>query len=287
MPFIATGVVGAGSECFGYDDAISRDHDFEPGFCIFLPNEETVTRRDEFELERAYARLPREYAGYARCSVSAVGGGRHGVIRMSEFFESKTGKRDGRLSKYEYFGVPEQALLEATNGKVFFDGYGELTRTRECLAELPKDVRLKKLAGEILIMGQAGQYNYPRCIARGERGAAQLAVNEFVNAAMHVVFLLNRRYMPYYKWRFRALRELERGKEYCDAFEYLISSGNGESEVIRKTRTVEMLCEEIGRELCRSGLTRHGEGEMERAAYEVNNGIRDAEIRNMHILAAI
>ena len=58
---LAVGLVGSGSECLGYDDEVSQDHDFEPGFCIFLPEEDVLDRRTAFQLERAYAKLPAEF----------------------------------------------------------------------------------------------------------------------------------------------------------------------------------------------------------------------------------
>ena len=286
-PFFAVGLVGSGSECFGYDDEISQDHDFEAGFCIFLPDEETVSRRVAFELERAYSRLPREFMGYKRSIVDPVGGNRHGVMRISDFFKQKTGKADGVLDLKDWFFVPEQSLAEATNGKVFFDGYGELTRIRKALSYMPEDVRLKKLAGNLLIMGQSGQYNYSRCVARGERAAAQLAVGEFVRSALNVIFLINRRYTPYYKWAFRALSEVGVLSELYEPLEKLISSGNADEEYVRKTQIIEAVCDAISDALRAQGLITSNVKELEAHAYEVNNAIMDGEIRNLHILYAI
>lgn len=287
LQYLAVGLVGSGSECFGYDDEISQDHDFEPGFCIFIPDEDIIDSRKEFALERAYAKLPKEFMGYKRSSLSPVGGNRHGVIRISRFFSEKTGDRNADIPIEAWFSISENFIAEATNGKIFLDNFGLMTELREKLAYLPEDVRLKKLAGNILLMAQSGQYNYSRCIKRGETAAAQLSLSEFVNSALKVIFLLNREYMPYYKWTFRALRSLEVLNGLYDGLEYLISSGNTPEEAAKKQETVEVISADIISELVRQKLTKVNSTELERHAYSVNNMIKDANIRNLNILYAV
>lgn len=287
LPQIAVGLCGSGSECFGYDDAISEDHDFEPGFCLFLPDEEKVDRRTAFLLERAYASLPKEFCGYRRSNLSPVGGNRHGVIRLSDFLRAKTGTPDGELSLGAWISLPEQSLGEVTNGALFHDGSGIFTAIRRRLSRFPEGVRRKKLAGELVMMGQAGQYNYPRCLKREESGAAQLAMQEFVKSAMHAVFLLNRVYQPYYKWSFRTLGELSLLSTLSAPLEFLITSGNSPSEAAVKTELCEDILSGIVAELKRQGLSSSASTSAEAHGYAVNDSIAEEEIRNLHILAAI
>lgn len=287
LPFLAIGLIGSGSECFGFDDGISRDHDFEPGFCIFLPDEAVVDRRTAFALERAYSKLPSEFMGIRREPLSPVGGNRHGVIRLNEFLKAKTGCEDGELTFSDWFTVPEQSLAEITNGRVFFDGYGELSKIRERLAYMPEDVRLKKLAGELVLMGQAGQYNYPRLLLRGELAGAQLAIFEFVRSAIHAVFLINRVYTPYYKWSFRALSQLPALSELYADFEYLISSDNCEQTARLKKEKIERIAEKTVSYLKENKLSCYNGAELEGHAYSVNGRVADSNIRNLHILSAV
>lgn len=287
LPYLCVGMVGSGSDCYGFDDEISRDHDFEPGFCIFIPNEDVVDRRKEFLLERAYAKLSKEFMGLKRSLISPVGGRRNGVIRTEEFYTNKIGSADGKLSVLDWLTISESYLFEATNGEIFFDNYGEFSEIRNRIMNMPEDIRLKKLAGNMLLMAQSGQYNYGRCLSHGESGAAQLAVIEFVNAAMKTVFLLNKKYMPYYKWSFRAMRNLKLFSTFSDSFEYLLTSENDSVTAQTKTDVIEDIASMIIGYLIDNEMTKAICGDLEKHAYSVNDSISDPNIRNMNIFTAV
>ena len=302
---VALGIAGSGSECLGYDDEVSQDHDFEPGFCIFAFVEDgadaapagasgggfagkTLTRREAFALERAYAKLPKEFEGFTRSLMSPVGGNRRGLVDLREFLLQTTGTADGVLTPEQWLHVPEESLLEATNGQVWQDAGGIFTPVRERLSYLPEDVRRKKLAGCLLLMAQSGQYNYTRCIRHGETGAAQLACLNFAENAIHAAHLLEKRYMPYYKWAFRSLRALgDFGAELADDLEGLITAGNDAETAESKYFVIEDIAARVIDRLMDDGLTEANCGDLEKHAYSVNDGVADGALRNLHILSGV
>ena len=287
MPLIAVGLTGAGSECFDFDDDISRDHDFEPGFCVFLPGEDVVSRREAFLLERAYAKLPSEFIGLRRGLIPPAGGPRRGVLRTAAYFMEKVGASDGILTVGQWLSLPESALAEAVNGEIFHDGFGEVTRIREGLRCYPADILRKKLAGRMLLMSQSGLYNYSRCLAHGETGAAQLAAIEFVDHAMAAVFLLNGVYRPFYKWRFRALRRLPRLALLAELMEYLLTTPNDGELAAQKREVMEGMVQDIIVEAVARGLSKADSPIIEKHARSVNDGIADPGLRNADLLTAV
>lgn len=288
LPLLAAGFVGSGSEHYGFDDEVSQDHDFEPGFCIFIPEENAVDSRRAFQLERAYAKLPKEYGGVKRQQISPVGGNRNGVIRTADFYTKLIGSANGELTAAQWLRLPDYALAEAVNGEVFFDNYGEFSRIREALICMPEDIKLKRLAGNLLIMAQSGQYNFVRCLKHGEPEAAQLACTEYVKSAMKATFLLQDRYMPYYKWSFHALRGLFGTKELSDKLSFLLFGDNHDDAVAeRKYDVIEEIASETIAQLQDRNLTDAICGDLEKHAYSVNDRIIDGNIRNMNILISV
>ena len=275
MGLIAAGLCGGGSDCLGYDDEISRDHAFAAGCMVFIP--ESEERRIGFRLSAVYDRLPREFLGFASEHRSRQGDGRYGVKTVEGFFRPLTGRGGPPETWREWLSIPESYLAEAVAGEVFYDGPGIFSRIREEICTgMSEDVRLKKLAARAALMAQSGQYNFSRCRRHGEEYAARLAADEFVRQCLGMIFLLNRRYMPYYKWAFRALGELELLSELRDPLGSILTDP--------KEETIEAVSAAVIAELRRQGLTAGTWDYLEPHAYEITKHIRSAEIAALHVM---
>ena len=273
---IAVGLAGHGSECFGYDDELSRDHDFEPGFCLWLTDE------DDIHVGPRLARMYRELSGSGSFAKSAMGEKKLGVLRISDYYRRYTGCSGAPESPEHWLSLPSWALAEATNGQVWRDDLGEFTAIRNTLLYgMPEDVRLKKIAARAVEMAQSGQYNYLRCLRHGEAGSAQLALTEFVRSSCSMIFLLNRRHEPYYKWVFRAMAELEILSSLKDALEFLLL---GENDSKLKEGVIEDICSSVIAQLRAQELTDSSSDYLEDHAFEVQERITSRSIRAMHIM---
>ena len=275
----AVGLVGEGSECFGFDDEISRDHDWGPGFCVWLTPEDF--HAFGAAAQAVYENLPREFLGFRRLRVSPETAHRVGVQSIPDFYARYIGFDRPPHSVREWRMIPESGLSVVTNGEVFQDPAGAFSAVRSALLDYyPEQYRRKKLAAACAVAAQAGQYNFPRCMKRGESVAALSALAEFVTEIQKAVFLLNRRYMPYYKWTHRALGSLpvlgpELGPELALLAE--VPAGRG-------TR-IEDICARVITELQRQGLSGSGSDFLLDHAMEIQAGITDPELSRLHLMA--
>lgn len=280
--YLCFGLVGSGSECYGFDDDISIDHDFEPAFCIFVPKD--MDRKDQFRIERAYAKLPKEFNGFKR---SIIDNGRHGLITIEDFYNSKISNLDIDNISIKWFNIPEHYLSEATNGEIYKDNLGIFSAIRDKIKYYPEDIRLKKIASNLIMMKQSGIYNYQRCLDHNEEGAAQLAIYEYVKACINVIFLLNKVYMPYYKWQFRYLKQLPILSDLANVLEYLISIDNSNDNRNSKKEMIEDINNMIIDEIKNQNLSKEFCSDLENNAFSINDKIENEEIRNLDILYAI
>ena len=278
---IAVGLVGHGSECFGFDDQTSRDHDFETGFCIWL------TKDDEekigFRLMRAYDKLVKSVNGERADRV--VENGFQGVFVTGDFYRRYTGCDGAPKTWQDWLYTNSAYFAEATNGEVFRDDLGEFTKIRnEILHGMPEDVRIKKIGSCALKAAQSGQYNYARCLAHGEEGAAMLALCEFVTNAIELAFLLNRKHCPYYKWALRSMDGLDKFAELKQPLEFLLTADNDKAGQSVKKAIVEDISLALANEInAQFDLGVEG-GFLEPYAYAIQKRIKNSDIRNLHIV---
>lgn len=279
LPRMAAGLIGEGSECYGFDDEISRDHDFGPSFQIYIPKEDMPVYGER--LKSRLETLPKTFQGFGARIESQYGDGRVGVFAIEDFYRKFIAAEGVPETLSHWRQIPENALSTVTNGEVFFDNYGKFTQIREELKKgYPEDVRLKKIAARLMKMAQSGQYNFPRCNKRKEYVAARLALSEFMSVSMSLVYLLNHAYRPYYKWVHRGLLDLPvLGKEAYDKMQRL-SILSLEKDYREMEWLVEEFCVQCVEALKAQGLTTSSEAFLLAQGPEVLKRIKEPALRN-------
>lgn len=298
---MGAGLVGNGSECFGFDDELSRDHDWGVDFFLWL-NDEDYDRLGN-DVRAWKARLWAEHAGDPRYPfrVESAYGLAPTVVTPARFYAGLIGLPQGPQNVVEWRRVPESSLALCVNGRVFADPLGDFTRIREHIAGYyPEDLRLKKIAARCMALAQTGQYNYLRIAQRGDVVAKNIALAKFVQDAVSLVFLLNKAFMPYYKWAFRAMRDLPvLAEEVAPLLEQLYADDLGERvvyggldegtvvvrDISRADRNcaviVEKICALFVRELKRQGLSSSPSTFLARHGEEVQGKIRDQQLAKL------
>ncbi len=277
----AIGLVGEGSECFGFDDEYSQDHDWGPGFCIWLTADDMQRLGHQSQL--IYDKLPTEYLGYQRLNQNTLSAGRVGVLEIGSFYHRFTGLQQPPHTWRDWCNIPEHGLSAATNGMVFEDPQGTFSAMRDSLlAFYPQDVLKKKLAAQCAKAAQSGQYNYMRCLRRGEEVAALLAISQFIDHVQAIVFLLNRRFRPYYKWAHKAMLDLPiLGHEIGTLCNMLVKNSTQNEAII------EQICGLIIAELKRQGLSQGPEDFLLPHAERIQQSIQEPVLHSLHLMAMV
>lgn len=198
--------IGPGSEVLGLDDEMSRDHDWGPRVQLLVSQDWRGPVREVLDTE-----LPEAYAGHPlRFALTDSNDAAHrvDVDTPSNFVRSRLGfDPRAALTTADWLSVTGQAVLEVRAGPVFTDSDGALTAIRTALEWYPNDLwrylvacDWHRLDQELPLMGRAGH--------RGDDVGSRVIAARLVDAAMHLGFLLERRWQPYAKWRGTAFRQL-------------------------------------------------------------------------------
>lgn len=286
---MAAGLVGAGSECLGFDDEFSRDHDWGPGYCVWL--DPTDWRESGAALQERYRAIAaRGFDGFPPRDTTSesLGERRVGVFPVDGFYAWLLGSPGLPSSIDEWRRIPERALATATNGEVFIDTSGRFTSVRKrLLAYYPNDLRLKLIAHDCAVAAQAGQYNFGRQTRRDEDLAALSCLARFSETVTHAVYALSRRYAPFYKWAPRGLDTLgPLGLEMHEALDAALAAwrtGNVELAEVQIERASHVLVEALHAE----GLSQSDEGFLLAQAIEVNSPICDDALRATDLMAPV
>lgn len=280
----AVGLVGEGSECFGFDDQISQDHDWGPAFCLWLPK--VLLQSEKARIEAAIAHLPDSFLGFPARMEPCRRIGRVGPLAIEDFYAG-FGISVLPSSVWDWRQLEESSLAACTNGEVFLDNLGTFSSWRNALLSYyPEDVRRKKIASRCMLAAQSGQYNLVRSLQRSELGAVFLSAAVFAENMLSLVCLLHRQYVPFYKWACRKVASLPApGPEVASLVSRFSEARWSDFTWGKETlRLIEQACADCAEAIRSQGLVKETGEWLWSVGADVQSSISDPQIRALNAL---
>ena len=286
---IAVGLAGEGSDCFGYDDEASRDHDWGPSFLMWVSDQvyEEIGER----LQAAYEELPRTFLGYTY-QTSRQGAGRRGVQTIRGFYGRLLGMEhmEGIYKAMEtenpglvpFRQMEESALAAAVNGSVFRDDEGIFTQIRMLLTEhYPERLRYLRIGEAAARFCQYGQYNSGRMLRRGDRLSSRILLGRAAEEALKLVYYMERSFPPHDKWLAEGVRRLGGDGRYEDLLRLLLAAMESPGE--NACRSMEQVGGLLAHGLYRAGYISDIESFLEEHVAELlyKSGIADKTVEEL------
>jgi len=200
-------LLGEGSEVLGYDSTRSTDHAWGLRLQILVAAEdaEPVSRAIERGLPGTFRGWPvRFYSWQTRTIQHHVE-----VTTLDAWIARELGFDPRRvLTTAAWLALPQQRLLQVTQGRVFRDDTGELTAIRDLLGWYPRDVWLWMMTTQWHLIGNAAPLLGRTAEAADLRGSRLMAAR-LVRLMAEMSFLHEHRYWPYAKWFGTAFARLD------------------------------------------------------------------------------
>jgi hypothetical protein len=205
----AAGRLGSGSDVLGFDDAMSRDHDWG---CRLNQLVDSTDHGAVPQVRQLLEReLPQSYRGYpVRFPVTWDTSRSHkvDVATVAGFAKGRLGvDPTGGLPVLDWLVLTGQSILEVTAGPIFTDRTAELAPVRAMLAWYPPDIERYVLAAGWQKIAD-GMPVAARTADRGDELGSRVLSARLAGDLMWLAFVLERRWPPYAKWRGTAFRAL-------------------------------------------------------------------------------
>ena len=251
--------IGYGSQAIRADDSHSRDHGWGPVFfCILtIRDHAKYGRRLQHCLDH-WARG--EYSGYRMPHHARNWNpgrkpnmieARITVVTVDGLLQRLVGRSRPPRCHAEWLNLNESRLYWLRHEPVIHDPLGEWSMRKKRFAAYPEPVRMKRITDEMWGFWHYGEYNFLKRVAeRNDAVTIQFAIASFIASSMKLCFLLNRDFVPYWKWLHHEFRLQPDAKEVDPTLRRLARSTNADEQ----KRLVRKVCRYLRDRLIRQRI---------------------------------